>query len=562
MLRRILRDGALPLFGLAAMVIGLLALPTGPTAQACWRSELIECFDQAPLPTCNGGWPFISPRFTSRSWRHSPTSGNRWGFQLDYFDLHMCADDQQALWCMGCPASNDPEFDNYVAGLNTYVVWGPISLAQAEAAAVNFYFYNRSEANGDSLYWGAATTYNLTSASTMNVAGSYSGIMLSDWESRTMNLDSLRNLGSGNWVSMLGQSTVYIFWRFQANGNSVVDLGAFIDNITVMWDDGGVDLRKGAVTLHNLDSSDVLFPRLDSTVFATFDWSTCSGGSGVYPPFRITGTLDDTVILDTVMTDVGPGESHTFYTSPWVMSTPDSHLVRFVLDTLDEVDETDETNNVGMLYYYIEPPNHLPDFVWIAPGPDGPLYADTTAILRWECYDPDEEAQLWFYSDNDTVGCLGALIPGGSRPEIDGPDSLVWNTSGQPDGRTYRPFVLIFDAANDTCIYALNPLIIHHGGAAGNPVEGLIPDAYYLLQNYPNPFNPRTEIRYGVAVGGEVTVTVYDLLGRAVTTLADGFHAPGSYRVEMDGTKLASGVYLYTLTSPEGSITRKMMLMK
>lgn len=560
MLRRILRDGALPIFGLAAILIGLLALPSGQTANACWRTELIECFDRNPIPTCTGGWPFDSPRYSTRYWRRSPTTGNSWGFQTDYFDLHMCPEDQRALWCMGCPASNDPEFDQYAAGLNTYAVWGPISLAQAQAAAVNFYFFCRSEPNGDSLYWGAATTYNLSSASTMNVAGSYSGVGMEDWELRTMRLDSLRNLGSGNWVSMLGQPTVYIFWRFQANSNTVRDLGAFIDNITVMWDDGGVDLRSGALTMHYLDSSDVVVPRLDSTVFASFNWSSCAGGSGEYPPFRITGLVDDLVIFDTVMTNVGPGESYTFYSAPWVLDTPDSHYVRFVLDTLGEVAETDEANNIGRLGYWIEPPNPPPDFLWIAPGPNDTLFADTAAILRWEAYDPDEEAQLWFYRDSDTLGCLGALL--GTRTEIDGPDSLVWNTRQLSNGSVYYPFVLIFDAANDTCIYAPTPIVIRHPNAAGDPVAGLIPDEYYLSQNYPNPFNPRTEIRYGVAMGGEVTVTVYDLLGREVATLADGFHAPGSYRVEMDGSHLASGVYMYTLTAPEGNLSRKMVLMK
>ena len=96
----------------------------------------------------------------------------------------------------------------------------------------------------------------------------------------------------------------------------------------------------------------------------------------------------------------------------------------------------------------------------------------------------------------------------------------------------------------------------------GDPVPGAIPDAYYLAQNYPNPFNPATEIRYGLATPGLVTLKVFDLLGREVTSLVNDRHEAGNYTVSFNGASLPSGLYMYVLTSPEGTVGRKMMLMK
>ena len=95
--------------------------------------------------------------------------------------------------------------------------------------------------------------------------------------------------------------------------------------------------------------------------------------------------------------------------------------------------------------------------------------------------------------------------------------------------------------------------------------------SFELNQNYPNPFNPSTEIIYTVPsteAGVDVSLRVYDLLGREVITLIDGIMEAGEHSVEWDGTnssggKVESGVYLYQLKSTNGYIdTRKMILLK
>lgn len=64
---------------------------------------------------------------------------------------------------------------------------------------------------------------------------------------------------------------------------------------------------------------------------------------------------------------------------------------------------------------------------------------------------------------------------------------------------------------------------------------------------YPNPFNPKTVGRWRLAVGGQAKLTVFDLLGRPVSVLADGWHAEGTHVFTFDGTNLASGLYLIVL---------------
>jgi hypothetical protein len=88
------------------------------------------------------------------------------------------------------------------------------------------------------------------------------------------------------------------------------------------------------------------------------------------------------------------------------------------------------------------------------------------------------------------------------------------------------------------------------------------PTSFELQGNYPNPFNPTTNIRYSVPATSEVSLTVYDVLGRQVATLVNGVQATGTYTVNFDATNLSSGVYLYRLQSGNFVQTQKMMLVK
>lgn len=89
-----------------------------------------------------------------------------------------------------------------------------------------------------------------------------------------------------------------------------------------------------------------------------------------------------------------------------------------------------------------------------------------------------------------------------------------------------------------------------------------LPTAFSLYQNYPNPFNPTTTIRYEIPVQSDVQLSVYDLTGRRVAILVNGVVQAGSYSVQLDGSQLASGVYMYRLTAGSQVISKKLTLIK
>ena len=89
-----------------------------------------------------------------------------------------------------------------------------------------------------------------------------------------------------------------------------------------------------------------------------------------------------------------------------------------------------------------------------------------------------------------------------------------------------------------------------------------IPKVFALSQNYPNPFNPSTIINYEIPESGLVTIKIYDVLGREVSTIVNEEKSPGRYKVKFNGSNLASGLYLYRITSGNFSETKKMLLMK
>ena len=93
-----------------------------------------------------------------------------------------------------------------------------------------------------------------------------------------------------------------------------------------------------------------------------------------------------------------------------------------------------------------------------------------------------------------------------------------------------------------------------------------VPTAYQAYQSYPNPFNPVCTIRYEIPRPGRVSLQVYNIVGKPVRTLVDGWREPGVYSESWDGrgdagNALASGVYLYSIEAGNFVATRKMVLL-
>jgi hypothetical protein len=88
------------------------------------------------------------------------------------------------------------------------------------------------------------------------------------------------------------------------------------------------------------------------------------------------------------------------------------------------------------------------------------------------------------------------------------------------------------------------------------------PLAWKLEQNYPNPFNPSTVISYQLPVSIDVSLKVFDMLGREVTTLVNARQLAGEHQIRFNASHLSSGMYIYQLRSGAFVQTRKMLLIK
>ncbi len=88
------------------------------------------------------------------------------------------------------------------------------------------------------------------------------------------------------------------------------------------------------------------------------------------------------------------------------------------------------------------------------------------------------------------------------------------------------------------------------------------PSSFSLSQNYPNPFNAQTTISYALPKAGQVSLTVYNVMGQKVATLADGIQQAGEHRIIWDATNTPSGIYFYRLKAGEMSMTEKCILLK
>jgi hypothetical protein len=89
-----------------------------------------------------------------------------------------------------------------------------------------------------------------------------------------------------------------------------------------------------------------------------------------------------------------------------------------------------------------------------------------------------------------------------------------------------------------------------------------LPAKFTLDQNYPNPFNPSTTITFSLPHSANASLIIFDMLGREVATLVNGYTASGTHEVQFNATNLASGFYSYKLTSGNFTEVKKMMLIK
>jgi frataxin-like iron-binding protein CyaY len=138
-------------------------------------------------------------------------------------------------------------------------------------------------------------------------------------------------------------------------------------------------------------------------------------------------------------------------------------------------------------------------------------------------------------------------------------DSLTWHI-GNNQVRSF------YCSNGDTLIGTEHGLYTNKDSLIGLPgtnVNNIDKEPCITLdQNYPNPFNPNTVISYSITRNDHVSLDIFDMHGKRVKCLKDGYQSAGYYRIEISSGDLPSGLYIYQLRSGNTKIQKKMLLIK
>jgi outer membrane protein assembly factor BamB len=228
--------------------------------------------------------------------------------------------------------------------------------------------------------------------------------------------------------------------------------------------------------------------------------------------------------------------------------------------------------DLGLIEKWRVPLGYVP-FASFGVGPDGSVYSytrekrvvrinpqtgsiiDSSEIMVADFFQPrmavDSTGIIYVTNGGFSQGVLYSLNPN-LTTRWSTPIASV-NIGGPAIGRNGT--MVVCGVGTDVRAYRGAPTGVEEGGrtTAGAPM---------LDQNYPNPFNPSTRIRFQISSPGFVTIKLYDVLGREVSTLVNEDFAAGRYERTFDATGLGTGVYLYRLTVGGLQQTRRLIVVR
>ena len=220
--------------------------------------------------------------------------------------------------------------------------------------------------------------------------------------------------------------------------------------------------------------------------------------------------------------------------------------IEWTFGTSAPIESTPAISNTGIVYF----------------GNDaGEVYAiDSASNVHWY-YDDSTSIKAPLLYNNGTlyVGTLGErLIAFYDNADSLFTQNLSLNKSKKINSFSYNPPIWgTFQGNNQRTGVPNGKLLTSIAKSQTN-----LPKEFSLSQNYPNPFNPSTIIRYSIPKSSLVSIKVYDVLGRVITTLVNEEKNSGNYQVEFNASKLSSGFYLYRIQAGDFISVKKMLLIK
>jgi hypothetical protein len=197
-------------------------------------------------------------------------------------------------------------------------------------------------------------------------------------------------------------------------------------------------------------------------------------------------------------------------------------------------------------------------------GDDGTILTTTNGGATWDSQSSGTTVDLYdvFYSDANNGTIVGGMYVSLILRTSDG--GKTWLKQSTPSTSSLRS-VWFTDANNGTVVGDYGTILrTTNGGITFIGKENNIPNPqeFILSQNYPNPFNPLTTINYSIPKQSNVTIKVYNILGKEILTLVNENKPQGNYSVEFNANNLSSGVYFYMMKTNEFIQTKKMVLLK
>ena len=267
--------------------------------------------------------------------------------------------------------------------------------------------------------------------------------------------------------------------------------------------------------------------------------------------------IDDVNNIEKIYID--PVNAGTLYLLVWILGASDRNII---LKSSDGGGYWEDLAD-SVAYYFLN--LHNPNFIyytntsWVNPGSfisgnGGGTFQRIASDMRIRdlCADPNVDGKVYAINQN------GVLFYSEDY-------GYTWElfTEGNPPGGLNTIHVAITEDSAVTLFVTTGTEILTHRISGSNSIDPSVKTAvkkYNLSQNHPNPFNPSTQITFSVPKATDVTLKVYDVLGREIAVLVNERKQPGEYKVSWNAEGVPSGVYFYRIVAGEFVETKKMIV--
>ncbi len=251
----------------------------------------------------------------------------------------------------------------------------------------------------------------------------------------------------------------------------------------------------------------------------------------------------------------------------WTNGIPDSCIAFNITQSTDKYSGNFAAKGiVDSLFSQLLAPEILIDF------PISKTYANLTGYYKLTTMDPNDVLSILVtvHKDSSTIGTGGGFLLIGAQTTSYNQFTVPINYSGDaPKLNRMDIEITIEDTSNNYLntpargsFFIIDDLQLSETATGINDQAFSLPNDFKLEQNYPNPFNPTTTIRYSIPKESFVTIKVYDVIGKEITSLVNERKSTGNYSINFNASNLPSGIYFYRMQAGNFVSTKKLVLLR